>query len=56
METEYCLIIQIHRVSYTGIPLIYSGDEIGQLNDWGYKDDADRSGDSRWHPLSYRKS
>ncbi len=43
-------ILLLHSVmlSYTGIPLIYSGDEIGQLNDWGYKDDADRSGDSRW--------
>lgn len=43
-------ILLLHSVmlSYTGIPLIYSGDEIGQLNDWGYKDNADRSGDSRW--------
>lgn len=43
-------ILLLHSVmlSYTGIPLIYSGDEIGQLNDWGYKEDADRSGDSRW--------
>ncbi len=43
-------ILLLHSVmlSFTGIPLIYSGDEIGQLNDWGYKDDADRSGDSRW--------
>ena len=43
-------ILLLHSVmlSNTGIPLIYSGDEIGQLNDWGYKEDADRSGDSRW--------
>ena len=35
-------------ISYTGIPLIYSGDEIGQLNDWNYKNEKDKSGDSRW--------
>lgn len=43
-------ILLIHSVifAYTGIPLIYSGDEIGQLNDWGYKNDAEKAGDSRW--------
>lgn len=34
----------------SGIPVIYSGDEIGQLNDYSYKDDpdADRAADSRY--------
>lgn len=43
-------ILLLHSVviAYTGIPLLYSGDEIGQLNDWGYKDVAEHAADSRW--------
>ncbi len=43
-------ILLLHSViiSYAGIPMIYSGDEIGQLNDWTYKDDKELCGDSRW--------
>ncbi len=33
---------------FGGIPLIYMGDEIGQLNDATYKDDPDLAGDNRW--------
>lgn len=42
------LLLNSIIISYTGIPLIYSGDEIGQLNDWSYKNKNDISGDSRW--------
>jgi amylosucrase len=31
-----------------GIPLIYSGDEIGQLNDFSYLSDPERAIDNRW--------
>ncbi|MFP4061181.1 MAG: alpha-amylase family glycosyl hydrolase [Halochromatium sp.] len=31
-----------------GIPLIYLGDEIATLNDYGYDQDAEKVGDSRW--------
>lgn len=31
-----------------GIPLLYSGDEIAQLNDYGYMDDPARENDARW--------
>ncbi len=31
-----------------GIPLLYSGDEIGQLNDYGYVDDPHKRPDNRW--------
>ncbi|MCS6846124.1 MAG: alpha-amylase family protein, partial [Anaerolineae bacterium] len=43
-------ILLIHGVilSYGGIPLIYLGDEIGMLNDYGYRDDPAKAGDSRW--------
>ena len=32
----------------SGIPVLYSGDEIGQLNDWGYKRDPNKVQDSRY--------
>ena len=42
------LLLNAMIISYTGIPLFYSGDEIGQLNDWSYKNDRKIAGDSRW--------
>lgn len=43
-------ILLIHAVILTagGIPLIYLGDEIGALNDYGYRDNPAKAGDSRW--------
>ena len=35
-------------LSTGGIPLIYLGDEVGQLNDYSYTDDPDHAADSRW--------
>ena len=32
----------------TGIPVIYSGDEVGQCNDYGYHQDPDHWSDSRY--------
>jgi len=34
--------------SFGGIPLIYMGDEIAMLNDYGYRDDPEIAHDSRW--------
>ena len=34
--------------SYGGVPLIYMGDEIAMLNDYGYRDNPDHKHDSRW--------
>lgn len=42
------LLLNSIIISYSGIPLFYSGDEIGQLNDWSYKNDRKIAGDSRW--------
>ena len=42
------LLLNSIIISYTGIPLFYSGDEIGQLNDWSYKEVPEEAGDSRW--------
>jgi amylosucrase len=43
-------ILLIHTMicAYGGIPLIYMGDELGLLNDYGYVDDPDHAADSRW--------
>src|SRR5512139_1910300 len=43
-------ILLIHGVILTagGIPLIYLGDEIGTLNDYGYLEDPAHARDSRW--------
>lgn len=35
-------------LSQSGIPVIYSGDEIGQLNDYTYHNDPEKSDDSRY--------
>ncbi|MBT8312862.1 MAG: alpha-glucosidase C-terminal domain-containing protein [Maribacter sp.] len=43
-------IIMMHGIimSYGGIPFIYAGDEIGTLNDYSYREEADKKEDSRW--------
>jgi amylosucrase/maltose alpha-D-glucosyltransferase/alpha-amylase len=43
-------ILLIHGVIFTigGIPLINLGDEIATLNDYGYDQDPEKTGDSRW--------
>lgn len=35
-------------MSTGGIPLLYLGDEVAQLNDYSYADDPHTAGDSRW--------
>ncbi len=43
-------IVMLHAYMFTqsGIPVLYSGDEIGQLNDDGYHADPSKSSDSRY--------
>ena len=43
-------ILLLHNLifAYGGIPLLYMGDEIGQLNDHSYLKDPDLANDSRW--------
>ncbi len=51
-QTELAIkrIILIHALilSYGGLPMIYSGDEIGLLNDYQYLDSPEKEKDSRW--------
>ena len=48
LAVKRILLLNSIIISYTGIPLFYSGDEIGQLNDWSYKEVPEEAGDSRW--------
>lgn len=45
---RYDLTLHAFMLSQSGIPVIYSGDEIGQLNDYSYKNDPDKAVDSRY--------
>ena len=42
------LTLHAWMLSQSGIPVIYSGDEVGQLNDYTYHDDPDKQADSRY--------
>lgn len=42
------LTLHAWMLSQSGIPVIYSGDEVGRLNDWSYRDDPDKREDSRY--------
>lgn len=43
-------ILLAHSVAFStgGIPLLYLGDEVGQLNDYGYASEEGHGADSRW--------
>ena len=42
--------LMLHAMMFfqSGIPVLYSGDEIGQCNDWDYKSDPNKVQDSRY--------
>lgn len=42
------LLIHSMILAYGGIPLIYMGDELGMLNDYGYTNEPEHAPDSRW--------
>lgn len=50
MEKAIDLDIMLHAYMFmqSGIPILYSGDEIGQVNDYHYKEDIHKQGDSRY--------
>lgn len=35
-------------MAFGGIPIIYMGDELGQINDWSFQEDPAMAGDTRW--------
>jgi len=50
MELAVRFDLTLHTMMFlqTGIPLLYSGDEIAQVNDYSYKDDPKKAEDSRY--------
>ena len=50
MEEAVSLDIMLHAYLFmqSGIPVLYSGDEIGQVNDYTYKEDPSKAADSRY--------
>ena len=50
MEKAIKLDVMLHAYMFTqsGIPVIYSGDEVGQVNDYSYKNDPNKAHDSRY--------
>ena len=50
MERAVRMDVMLHAYMFmqSGIPVLYSGDEIGQVNDYTYKDDPRKACDSRY--------
>ncbi|MEL0587367.1 MAG: alpha-amylase family glycosyl hydrolase [Candidatus Thiodiazotropha sp. (ex. Lucinoma kazani)] len=50
IEKSVKVILLLHSMicSFGGIPLLYYGDEIGTLNNYGYMQDDNKVGDNRW--------
>lgn len=50
MERAVKMDLMLHAYMFmqSGIPVLYSGDEIGQINDYTYKEDPDKAADSRY--------
>ncbi len=50
MERAVRLDVMLHAYMFmqSGIPVLYSGDEIGQVNDYSYKDNPLKAADSRY--------
>ena len=50
MEKAIRLDVMLHAYMFmqSGIPVLYSGDEIGQVNDYTYKEDPLKAADSRY--------
>ena len=48
MAVKLDVMLHAFLLTQSGIPVLYSGDEIGQLNDYTYHDDPDKAVDSRY--------
>jgi amylosucrase len=48
MALRRILLMYALAMSFGGMPLLYMGDELAQINDRSYLDDIDRSHDGRW--------
>lgn len=50
MDSSIRMDIMLHALLFMlpGLPVLYSGDEIGQVNDYSYKDDPEKARDARY--------
>lgn len=48
MAIQEDLMLHAYMLTQSGIPMLYSGDELGQVNDYSYKEDAEKISDSRY--------
>ena len=50
MDAAIRRVLMLHAFMFTesGIPMLYSGDEVGQTNDYSYKDVPEKASDSRY--------
>ncbi|WP_455136987.1 amylosucrase [Thermophilibacter sp.] len=42
------VMLHAYLLAQSGLPILYSGDEVGQVNDYSYQDDPERADDSRY--------
>ena len=42
------VMLHAYLLAQSGLPIIYSGDELAQVNDYSYRDDPERADDSRY--------
>jgi len=54
LGVDRVLLAHALALSTGGIPLIYLGDEVGQLNDYTYRERPAEAGDSRWVNRPFR--
>lgn len=50
LEKAVRLVLMLHAYMFmqSGIPVLYSGDEIGQINNYAYREDPNKAADSRY--------
>ena len=42
------IMLHAYMLTQSGIPMLYCGDELGQVNDYSYKNDPEKCADSRY--------
>ncbi|WP_455139196.1 amylosucrase [Thermophilibacter sp.] len=42
------VMLHAYLLAQSGLPILYSGDEVGQVNDYSYQEDPERADDSRY--------
>ena len=51
---DHIILLHAIALSVGGVPLLYLGDEVGQLNDYGYRQRSEERADARWVNRPFR--